>query len=251
MQSDPIAEMQRLTAHYRELSDDELRDLAANLADLTETAQQALRTEMQSRGLRLAAPDPLTDPHADPLRATNSPIASNAPHVPPATYESSAPTQNLTRSFFAFRPDIVPDTPDTGAEPAESDSPVDYTWKTPLCECDTLLQARELSGALEQAGIESWVEAPGSAYGYIGFGFTKLRVLVAADRLDQARAIAAQPIPRQIIEDAQTKIPDYQPPTCPKCGAPDPILEGVDPTNSWRCEQCGHRWQDSISPDPA
>ncbi|MEI9967979.1 MAG: DUF2007 domain-containing protein [Terracidiphilus sp.] len=244
MQADPIAELRRLTEHYRELSDDELRDLAADLADLTESAQQALRAEMQSRGLRLAA---------DPLVPTNAPIASNAPHAAATTYETSAPIQNRSgsaRSFFAFRPDIVPDTPDTGAEPAESDSPVDYTWKTPLCECDTLLQARELSGALEQAGIESWVEAPGSAYGYIGFGFTKLRVLVAADRLDQARAIAAQPIPRQIIEDAQTKIPDYQPPTCPKCGAPDPILEGVDPTNSWRCEQCGQRWQDPIPPDP-
>ncbi len=252
MQADPIAELRRLTEHYRELSDDELRDLAADLADLTETAQQALRTEMQSRGLRLAAANPLVGPLADPLRATNSPIASNAPHAAPATYKSSAPTQNRSSSFFARQPELVPDTPDSNAESGdELNGPVDYTWKTPLCDCDTVLQARELSATLKQAGIESWIEAPGTGSRYASFSLGSPRVLVAADQLDQARAIAAQPIPRQIVEDAQTEIPDYQPPTCPKCGAPDPILEGVDPTNSWRCEQCGKRWQDPISPDPA
>jgi hypothetical protein len=230
MQSDPIFEMQRLAAHYRELGNDELSDLAADLADLTEAAQQALRTEMQSRGL------------SDPLRATNAPAASNAPLTPPATYNTSAPIHepnNNASSFFARQPQLVPDSPD-----AEPDGPVDYTWKTPLCDCNTSLQARELSEALKLAGIESWIEAPGTGSRYASFSLASPRVLVAADQLDQARAIAAQPIPRQIIEDAQTEVPDYQPPTCPKCGAPDPILEGVDPTNSWRCEQCGQRWSD-------
>jgi hypothetical protein len=249
MQADPIFETQRLTAHYRELSDDELRDLAADIADLTETAQQALRTEMRSRGLN------------DPLRATNAPSASNAPLAASAAttaashdYRVDAPIQNRTGSagsFFARQPELVPDTPDSSAESGpEPDHPVDYTWKTPLCDCDTLLQARELSEALKQAGIESWIEAPGTGSRYASFGLASPRVLVAADQLDQARAIAAQPIPRQIIEDAQTVIPDYQPPTCPKCGALDPILEGVDPTNSWRCEQCGQHWSDQIPADP-
>ena len=246
MQADPILEQQRLTAHYRELSDDELRVLAADFADLTENAQQALRTEMQSRGL------------SDTLRATNAPAASNALLASSTStvaaapnYEISAAIQNQAgnaSSFFARQPELVPDAPDPGAK---SNSPVDYTWKTPLCDCDTLLQARELSEALKQAGIESWIEAPGTGSRYASFGLASPRVLVAADQLDQARAIAAQPIPRQIVEDAQTEIPDYQPPNCPKCGAPDPILEGVDPTNSWQCEQCGQRWSDPTSPDPA
>lgn len=201
---------------------------------------------MQSRGLRLAAADPLVDP----LRATNAPAASNAPLAPPAAaiatshdYQASAPIQNQTSSFFARQPQVVPDTPDSEPGP-ESDGQVDYTWETPLCDCDTLLQARELSEALKQAGIESWIEAPGTGSRYASFSLSSPRVLVAADQLDQARAIAAQPIPRQIIDDTQTEIPDYQPPKCPECGAPDPILEGVDPTNSWRCEQCGQSWSD-------
>ena len=114
MQADPIAELRRLTEHYRELSDDELRDLAADLADLTETAQQALRTEMQSRGLRLAA---------DPLVATNAPIASNAPHAA-ASYirNQRAHPKPKARSFFARQPQLVPDTP-TRRRTAESDGP--------------------------------------------------------------------------------------------------------------------------------
>ena len=230
MQADPIAELRGLTEHYRGLSDDELRNLSADLADLTETAQQALRTEMQSRGLRLAAHDPF----ADPLHATNAPVASNAPLAQPAAtiaashdYQTSASIQNQASSassFFARQPQLVPDTPDNGAE---LDGPVDYTWKTPLCDCDTSLQARELSEALKQAGIERWIEAPGTGsptreFRYARFSLSSPRVLVAADQLDQARAIAAQPIPRQIVEDAQTEIPDYQPPNCPKCGASDP-----------------------------
>jgi len=243
MQADPFRESQRLAAHYREVSDDELRDLAADFADLTETAQQALRTEIQSRGLQSSG---LTDP----LRATNARSASNAPLITAHDFAASAPVQNQAgnaSSFFARRPELVPDAPDADGEP---DGPVDYTWKTPLCDCDSSLQARELSEALKQAGIESWIEAPGTGSRYASFSLASPRVLVAADQLDQARVIAAQPIPRRIIEDAQTEIPDYQAPSCPKCGAPDPVLEGVDPANSWRCEHCGQRWSDPIPPDP-
>ena len=95
MQADPIAELRRLTEHYRELSDDELRNLAADFADLTETAQQALRTEMQSRGLRLAAHDPF----ADPLHATNAPVASNAPLAHPPQQSPPATITKPARPF--------------------------------------------------------------------------------------------------------------------------------------------------------
>ena len=246
MQSDPISEWRRLADYYRELSDDELRELAADLTDLTESAQQALRSEIQSRRL------------GDAVVTGNAPAASNAPHATPSAPiaaghddEAGAPIHEPADSALGFldrRPELVSDTPDPGAD---SDSPVDYTWKTLLCECDTSLQARELTEALQQAGIESWIESPGTGSRYAGFGFTSLRVLVAADQLDQARAIAARPIPPEIIEESQTQVPDFVPPMCPKCGAADPVLEGVDPINSWLCEQCGQRWTDKIPPDPA
>jgi ribosomal protein L37AE/L43A len=40
------------------------------------------------------------------------------------------------------------------------------------------------------------------------------------------------------------EVPDFEPPVCPKCGAEDPLLESVDPLNTWLCEICGEQWTD-------
>lgn len=236
MQADPILEWQRLAEHYREMNDDELRALAADFADLTAPAQQALRSEFQNRGL------------GDPIGASNAPVPSNVPLTAPAAQNTSAPIHDRavdTLGFFRRRPELVPDAPDADAQ---VDGPVEYTWKTPLCECDTLQEANELSAALKQAGIDNWIEGPKpSAYSaYASLDLMNSRVLVAPDQLDQARAIAACPIPSEIVAESQTKVPDFTPPSCPNCGAPDPVLEGVDPVNFWKCEQCGQKWTDSV-----
>ena len=64
MQADPIQEWQRLTEHYRQMGDQELRELAFDFSNLTDTAQQVLRSEMRCRGL------------GDPQAATNAPEIS-------------------------------------------------------------------------------------------------------------------------------------------------------------------------------
>jgi tRNA(Ile2) C34 agmatinyltransferase TiaS len=70
------------------------------------------------------------------------------------------------------------------------------------------------------------------------------RVVVAADQLEQAREIAARPIPQEIIDEFNAPPEEYKPPVCPKCGAEDPVLESADPVNSWLCESCGEQWSD-------
>ncbi len=70
------------------------------------------------------------------------------------------------------------------------------------------------------------------------------RVLVAADQLEQARDIAARPIPQEIIDESEADVPEFKPPVCPKCGAAEPVLEGVDPVNTWHCESCDYVWTD-------
>ncbi len=228
-------EWQRLAEHYRQMNDDELHALGADFADLTETAQQALRSEMQRRGL------------GDLLSASSAPVASNAPLAAPTAYEARAPVHEQTVNplgYFGRQPELVDDALGAVAEP---DGPVEYTWKTLLSECDTSQEASELSEALKRAGIESWIEGPKpSAYSaYASLDLINPRVLVAADQLEQARAIAARPIPPEIIEDSKAEVHDFTSPSCPSCGAPDPVLESVDPANSWKCEQCGQRWTDS------
>jgi hypothetical protein len=232
MQADPIQEWQRLTEHYRQMSDEELRDLTIDFSDLTETAKQALRGEMRSRGLG--------DPE-DANKLTQGPPQG----VLAADIAPSAPDSLMNRTATALgvnpdAPELVPDNPNV----EEDVGPYEYTWKTLLCECETSEEARQLSEVLKRAGIESWIENPARYSRYTMLDVTNPRVLVAADQLDQARAIAEQPIPREIVEESAGDVPEFTSPKCPKCRAEDPVLESVNPVNTWRCEQCGEEWSD-------
>jgi hypothetical protein len=215
MQVNPIEEWQRLTDLYREMNEGELLDLAADFTDLTETAQQVLRDEMKKRGLAESRAADEAANHADHPEAGFN---------PPATVH-----WELSRHRYDPRPDQEDD-----------DLPHEYTWKTLLCECEDTQQAWQLAEALRRAGIESWIEQPGQ-----GWVIGGPRILVAADQLDQAREIAAQPIPQEIIDQSKAEPPEFKLPVCPQCGAEDPLLEGVDPVNSWRCESCGMQWTDA------
>src|ERR1700759_4256089 len=102
MQINPVEEWQRLTSLYGEMGDVEIRELAAQMGDLTETAPQVLRDEMKKRGIS-------TTPSS-----------------------ASARTAGDGRSNFSELPD-------------EDDGPPDYTWKVPLCECDSSTEAEQVA----------------------------------------------------------------------------------------------------------
>jgi hypothetical protein len=80
---------QQLAARYREYGDIELQQLAAHAADLTETAQQALAAEMQSRKL---SPKPKEAPKRErpALDGPDRPTLWEFPHVEDATAASRA-----------------------------------------------------------------------------------------------------------------------------------------------------------------
>jgi ribosomal protein L37AE/L43A len=121
------------------------------------------------------------------------------------------------------------------------DQPVEYTWKTPLCECEDREEAWQIYEVLRRAGIESWIEGPGYRDGRDLFN---PRIVVAADQLEKANEIVSGPIPKEIVEQSKLPVEEYVPPVCPSCGAEEPILESANPVNSWRCESCGKRWTD-------
>jgi ribosomal protein L37AE/L43A len=207
MQIDPMQEWQRLTTLYREMGDVELRELAMQFADLTEQAQQVLRDELKKRNL----PDPL------------------------------APTKPV--SVFGERSERkIPEdwnSPQPEDEDSHDGALKEFTWKTLLCHCETTEQAWQLAQALRRAGIDAWAENPDGRGGVV-----LPRVVVGADQLEEARVIASRPIPQDLLEDSKTEVPEYEVPACPKCGEPDPILEGSDPVNTWLCEACGAQWSD-------
>jgi hypothetical protein len=219
MQIDPIEERQRITGVYRRMYDDELINLVTDKEDLTEVARQVLEDELKSRGL------------GDLSKAAP---AQNAPE--PKLERRAALLGNQGGA-----PQLVLDYKSTQM----GEAPLEYTWKTLLCECESMEQAQQLSEYLRLSGIESWIEDPNATSRFKGLEIPRPRVSVAADQLEQARAIMANPIPREIIEDSRITAPEFEMPRCPHCGARDPALEGVNPFNSWRCEACGNQWTES------
>jgi Putative prokaryotic signal transducing protein len=133
------------------------------------------------------------------------------------------------------RADLADDGED-GAPPHE------YTWKTELCECDTREQAWQLRTMLERAKIESWLFDPARDFATRVLGRTPFRVMVAADQLEEARKILAQPIPQDVIDELQMEVPAYVIPRCPACGDSDPTLLEGEESNRWSCEVCGKEW---------
>jgi hypothetical protein len=123
-----------------------------------------------------------------------------------------------------------------------SEEPYEFTWKVFLCECEDQQQAWQIREFLRQAGIESWLE--GHGYRVVS-DLANPRIQVAADQLEQAREIIARPIPQEIIDKSNTPDEEFVVPVCPKCGAEEPVLEGVDPVNAWLCESCGAEWTDA------
>ncbi|WP_348264106.1 hypothetical protein P8935_06120 [Telmatobacter sp. DSM 110680] len=216
-----MEEWRRLTTFYGEMGDIEIRDLAAQINDLTPNAQQILRDELKKRGI------------ADTRPTRNIPSSDSDIGVHWDDGEDSDQ-------------DIDPDALERGA--------AEYTWKTGLCRCDSIDEAAQRGEMLRRAGIESWAQRPGSRFfvPWLEIGEGDIQLNVAADQLDQARAVIAQPIPQDIIDELKEReaAPAYQIPRCPRCKAEDPILESVEPSNNWLCESCGHTWSDPI-PDQA
>ena len=206
MQDDPQRYWRDLTENYRQMSDGELLELGESRGDLTEMAQQVLRDEMRKRGL-------------DELKPANAPHITGHPAV---VHWESPRYRDMSREASD-----------------ESDVPGEFTWKTLLCECDTSQEAWQVGETLRRAGIESWVTGSRSAWDVSG-----PRVQVAADQLEQAQAVLASPIPQEVIEESQMKVPEFALPGCQQCGASDPLLESVDPVNAWLCESCGAEWSD-------
>jgi hypothetical protein len=200
-----------LTRNYAEMSEGELVNLAEDFGDLTEMAGQVLRDEMRKRGLG--------DPQ-DYLARPNSAVG-------------------MARGSGGSR---------IGASAEDEEGPsTGFVWKNLLCECGSREEAWQIREVLQRAGIESWTDGAQSSYAPLpemGSGGQRVRVLVAADTLDAARAVISQPIPADIVEMSKAEHQEYEPPVCPRCGAPDPVLEGVDPVNAWKCEVCGRKWSE-------
>jgi hypothetical protein len=216
-----MEEWRRLTALYSEMGDLEIQELANQINDLTPNAQQILRDELKKRDITGRQS---STPSFRSLSSTSPRDRRTISHFVPASAEVASSEQE---------------------EVDDDDGPREYTWKTVLCECQDLAEARAVATMLMEAGIECWIERPQQYYVEPGTSCVK----VAADQLEEAKAAISQPIPQELIDEQREleSSPAYELPVCPKCKTPDPILESVEPSNNWLCESCGYTWSDPVS----
>src|SRR5512140_231943 len=92
-------EQRRLAAHYRRLTDGELLDLARQISELTQGAQDALTQEMSSRKLKIPTEETAAQP--DPLHGAieddDDPYAEDREFTQIATVWSLRDAQELQR----------------------------------------------------------------------------------------------------------------------------------------------------------
>jgi hypothetical protein len=215
MQVDPIAEWKRVTNVYRAMYDDELINLVADAADLTEVARQVLDVELRRRRLG---------------DLSNADLAKRPPE--PMTERRAAMLGNQGGA-----PQLVLDC----YELQDFEAPLEYRKKTLLCVCMSMEQAWQLSNSLKRMSIECWIEEPNSGSLMIS-GAPYPRVLVSADQLEQARAILSNPLLDSLDCGTTQEASATKSPECPFCGSRNPALEEAAPCSSWRCETCGYQW---------
>jgi hypothetical protein len=112
-------------------------------------------------------------------------------------------------------------------------APDDCVWE--FAETD---DAEAASAVLSSARIRNQVLSQATRK----FDMRGPRVVVAPDDAERAATVLAQPIPEEFRKSE--KVGDFEIPTCPGCGAADPLLEEIEPTNKWRCEVCDRVWVD-------
>ena len=211
MTDDLNEEWRRLSEHYAQMYDGELVRLASQYAGLTDVAKQVLSDEMLKRGL------------GDPTK--------------PAEVQRDSGRLRFERGVELDGREEHPDDAEDGTAAHE------YTWKTEVCECENAEQADQIGEVLRRAGIECWINDSSQQFHVKkGLDLGNIRITVAADQLDEARKILAQPIPQDIINELRTEVPPYVLPKCPACGDRDPILLEDEQANRWSCEVCGKEW---------
>jgi hypothetical protein len=145
----------------------------------------------------------------------------------------------LARRKLVVSPEVKEPVGDVIA--AEKNDPGDgFGWLasedciTEFAESEDALAAGEM---LRTEGIECEVMLPQ------GLDMRAPRVAVAPTDVERAAILLAKPIPEEFRVMVRTR-DQFEVPTCPGCGATDPLLEEIEPTNKWRCEVCDRVWVD-------
>lgn len=223
---DPDQERRRLAEFYSHQMDGELEQVAAQAYELTELARDALRAELQKRGIIVAIVEQL------PVKPPAVPQPGDPPPEPP-------PAQTSPDDELEFRPMVT------------------------IRRFRDLPEALLAKGSLDSAGIDcallddnivrmDWLWSN-------SMGGVKLQV--DAENTEAAEEILQQPIPEHFDVSG---VGEYAQPKCPKCGSLDVSFRELEPAaylsvalvpipfhrRAWRCRACDTEWEDDGVPGP-
>ncbi len=224
---DPAGEFLRITERYRQMSDSELLVLLPQSSELTPLAQQALASEVRTRGLKLEVEE----------EAPSAPARFKAP---PAFFEQEPPENG---------------------EADDSDPDPDlYDEDRRLVELCTVWSARDavkVQGILDAAGIpffmgrEKATSVDGVTSNYangVSVQIMKIGMQWAAPGMSHYEP-EDDPTPKEVEEPEELVV------RCPQCRSTEVVFEGGtsslvvaadDPSQKyrWSCEACGNEWED-------
>jgi len=239
MDIDPAGgEFLRISEHYRQMSDDELLLLIPQSANLTPFAQQALASEVRSRGLK--AEIEVEDKDKRP---------SARPQFTPPIFLAPESKQ-LRDSDGADSP--TPDSSDSDEDPYEEDRKL-----VELCTVWSLRDALQVQTILDTAGIPFFMgKEKATGVDEVTSNFVN-GVNVQIMRIGMPWASQAM----QYYEPEDDRTPkqsaplDELPVRCPQCQSSEVVFEGLasqpqiatDESSQkyqWSCDSCGCEWED-------
>jgi len=230
-------EFLRLSEHYRQMSDEELRVLIPQSSELTPFAQEALANEIRSRGLKTEVEDEKPAP--------------SQPIKPPDFFERKPPKFRDSAGYVVH----APDSPDSDF--SDVDQYAEERKLVELCNVWSQRDALQLQSILDEAGIPFFM-GPEKATGVdkVTSNFAKgVSVQIMQIGLPWARQAMQHYEPEDDQTPKEKEEFDELVVRCPKCNSDEVVFEGgtstliVDNGDSsqkyqWTCDSCGYQWQD-------
>jgi Putative prokaryotic signal transducing protein len=229
---DPDRERQRLADHFARKIDGELERVAGQAYELTDAARNALRAEMEKRGLTPNFAEHLAIP-VNPVKKESPAKLGEAVLPESATSEISPDNENEVQELTVVR--VFRDLP----------------------------QALLAQGCLESAGIECMLADDNLVRldWFYSNAVGGIKLLVSSADAREAEQILDEPIPEHMEVDG---VGDYEQPKCPKCGSLDVNFRELDPATylglggsywgmfipipiyrrAWSCRSCQAEWED-------
>jgi DNA-directed RNA polymerase subunit M/transcription elongation factor TFIIS len=240
---DPAGDFLRITERYRRMSDGELLVLMPQSSELTPIAQQALASEVRSRGLKAEVEDEKPSAVSPPKASPFKPSAASFEH-----------------ESLKFRDSQGDDSPDADSSHLDSISEDQYDEDRKLVELCTVWSVRDalkVQTILDAAGIPCFM-GPEKATDVdeVTSNFAEgVNVQIMQIGMFWARAGMGHYEPEDDPRPKDSEELEELPVRCPKCHSEEVVFEGLTsaPGNAadeasqkykWTCDSCGHQWED-------